>query len=249
MSPTLFNKIIDEIGISGSKIIPYFNNEPFLDPYFIERLKYIQKKCSNSMIEISTNMSLLNKSMQDKLQGIVIDDLRLSTFGFTSKTHKKIMPGISWNKVFDNLKSLSLNKTLRSNIRSLSLVMINYPDIDKNDIKLAKQFCKDNDIKFKLWGFLDRSGNVDLYSNNINNKKIIGCEYNRPIERMHITHTGKVVICCMDWKWNYVLGDLNNETIQNIWNSNKYNNIRKSIYDGFGAPKICLKCKLSISGK
>lgn len=248
MKGDLFRKIIDQIKNPwGTKIIPYFNNEPFLDPYFIDRLKYINKKCPGAEIEISTNVSMLDKVMQDKMLGIEIKDLRMSVFGFSSKTHKMIMRGLSWKSVLFNLKSVAINKKLRSNIGQLSLVMINYPGITNKDIESAKKFCIDHYIKFELWGFLDRSDNVKSYKNNIYNKNIIGCEQDRPLDRMHIRYDGKVVLCCMDWKSEYILGDLNKNSLQEIWDSVQYKKIRESIYLGRGnSPELCKKCKLAI---
>lgn len=248
MKKDLFEKIIDQIKNPwGVRIIPYFNNEPFLDPYFIDRLKYINKKCPGAEIEVSTNVSMLNKTMQDRMLGIEIKDLRMSVFGFSPRTHKRIMRGLSWNNVASNLRSIAVNKKLRSSIGQLSLVMIDYPGITQKDIELARKFCANHFIKFELWGFLDRSDNVKDYKNNIYKKNIIGCEQDRPLDRMHIRYDGKVVLCCMDWRSEYALGDLNKNSLQEIWDSAQYNNMRESIYSGKGnPPQLCKKCKLAI---
>ncbi|MEA3272596.1 MAG: SPASM domain-containing protein [Patescibacteria group bacterium] len=248
MSKDLFKKIIDQIKNPwGIKIIPYLNNEPFLDPYFIDRLKYINKKCPEAEIEISTNLSMLNEEMQNKMLGINIRDLRMSIFGFTEKTHKKAMPGILWKNVKQNLDLLVSNKKLRNSIGQLSIVMIDYPRISQKDIEIAKKFCEKNCIKFELWGFLDRSNNVKKYKNNIYKKQTAGCQQNRPLDRIHITYSGKVILCCMDWKSDYILGDLNKQTIQRVWDSTKYRKIRKRIYlKNEKSIALCKKCKLAL---
>lgn len=248
MKKSLFEKIINQIKTPwGIKIIPYFNNEPFLDPYFIDRLKYINKICPGSEIEISTNVSLLNGDVQNKLMGIEIRDLRMSVFGFTEKTHKKIMRGLSWEDVKMNLDAICSNKKLRNTIGQLSLVMVDYPGIRKKDVEMAKKFCEDNFIKFEFWGFFDRSDNVSKYKNNILKKNINGCEQSRPLDRMHIKYDGKVVLCCMDWRSQHVVGDLNKQTIQEVWDSKIYQDIRNNIYSqNKQAPMLCRKCKLAL---
>lgn len=250
MSDSLFKKIINEIAEVnnyGIKIIPYFNNEPFLDKKIIERIKYINKKCPNCEIELSTNLSLLGKNYQNKLAACKLKDLKLSVFGFSKITHENIMTGLNWDEVKTNLDDLCNNKKLRENIGQISLVMIDYPGLKSKDILLAKKYCKDNFIKFEFWGFLDRAGNVKKFNNNIDKKNIYGCEQHRPIERFHVLFDGRVVLCCMDWKLQYELGDVNKHSINQIWNSQKFKVIRKSIYGGGNnAPVLCKKCKLSI---
>lgn len=245
MSMKLFSRILTQLK-NTKRIIPYFNNEPFLDPLFIKRLKLIRKKCKNAKIEIATNVSLLDEEMQANLENIKIEELRLSIFGFTSETFSKIMKGLNWKKVKKNLDYLVRNKRLRQNIKDISIVMIDFPILTKKDKLLAKEYCKKYSLTFHLWGFLDRSGNVKNYSNNAFKNKIKCCEQDRPLKRMHITFDGKAVLCCMDWKQEYVLGDLNKESVKKVWNSNKYKDIRQKIYSSSSnAPLLCRRCKLS----
>jgi len=245
MEMDLFKKIIDQIDNPwGVKIIPYFNNEPFLDSLFIDRLNYIAEKCPEAEIEISSNVSLLNAKMQKKLIGIDIRDLRLSVFGFTKESHHSVMPGLDWNIVEKNLWLLAENKELRQSIGQVSIVMIDYSGIKKEDIELAKSFCKKHFIKFELWGFFDRGKNVKDYSNDVYRDSVVGCEQRRQQERMHIIFDGRVVLCCMDWKLEYVLGNLNQQSIKEVWDSNEYQKIRKDIHDN-NALELCKKCKLS----
>ncbi|MFA6594415.1 MAG: radical SAM/SPASM domain-containing protein [Candidatus Buchananbacteria bacterium] len=250
MTDELFKNIIGQIsreGGRGIRIIPYFNNEPFLDPQFIRRLKYINETCPNCEVEVSTNLSLLGSVKQKELIGCSIDDLRLSVFGFTKKTYEQIMPGLNWKITKRNLDLLCENKKLRMGIGQISLIMIDYPGLTRRDVDLAKKYCRDNSLKFELWGFMDRGGNVNKYSNHIFREKISGCEQNRTLERLHILFDGRVVLCCMDWRQQYVLGDLSKQTIKQVWNSKKFQTVRKAIHGGGKAvPEICKKCKLAL---
>lgn len=249
MSIDLFKKIIDQIKNPwGVRIIPYFNNEPLLDPFIFERLAYLNEKCPGSEIEISTNVSRLNEEMQSKLQLFTIKELRLSVFGFTDRSYRKVMPGLNWKETERNLVMLSKNKGLRSKIGQLSLVMIDYPEITQEDIVLAEDFCRENFIKFEFWGFFDRSGNVERFSNNINKELIFGCEQRRPLERIHINFRGDVVLCCMDWKWKHKLGNVSEVSLEEVWNSEVYNEYRQAIYNNGSETHtdLCRKCKLAL---
>ena len=247
MSRDLFLKILREIGEKDLLLIPYLNAEPFLDPLFFERLEQIRDSCKYVRVEISTNVSMLTPERIEQLSKYFIEDFRLSVFGFTPETHAKMMPGLKWEKIKSNLDYLVNHQKFRKNVGQLNLVMIYFPAVTEQDISLARAYCKKNGLKLNLWGFLDRAGNVPNYSNNISKENISGCSQNRPIERFHVSFDGKVILCCQDWKKEYILGDLNKNSIAEIWNSEEYREIREKIYNGMrSAPEICRRCILSI---
>ena len=60
---------------------------------------------------------------------------------------------------------------------------------------------------------------------------------------MHLAFepSGKVIPCCLTSSHNYFAGDLNTETIDEIWNSENMKNLRKDMIEG-REPKVCNKC-------
>ncbi len=243
----LFFKILKEIGERNLLLIPYLNAEPFLDPLFFERLEQIKDNCKKVRLEISTNVSLLTPERIEKLSKYPIDDLRLSVFGFTSETYAKMMPGLKWEMVKSNIDNLVHNKKIRKSTSKINVVMIYFSAVTKEDINLAQAYCRKHKLTLNLWGFLDRAGNVPNYSNNIYKEKVSGCSQNRPMERLHVSFDGKVILCCQDWKKEYVIGDLNKYSIAEIWNSEEYRYMRERIYNLTQPPlEICRRCILSI---
>lgn len=145
--------------------------------------------------------------------------------------HMAYTSKFEWNSILDGM----VNEGLAEH----KLVM-------KDDIRLARMYCEEHDVVFNLWGFLDRSANVKDYSNHIYRVHVFGCEQNRPAERIHITFTGEVILCCQDWSWNYRVGNVLESTIRDIWTSDLYEEHRTRIYSGTGnAPELCKRCKLS----
>ena len=248
MSMELFRRIIDQIEPSwGTRIIPYLNSEPLLDSLIFPRLRYVMERCPDSDVELSTNVSALNPVVQDKLSEVRLRELRLSVFGFTEKTHGSLMPGLRWHQVKRNLDHLVNNGSLRERIGQLSLVMIDHPLVTEEDMRLAKEYCDHHSVSYNFWGFLDRGRNVVRFSNDVYNLAVSGCEQRRPLERMHITFTGQVILCCQDWRWDNTIGNVREDTLLDIWNSEAYNRYRDAIYSGRGAaPELCKRCKLSL---
>ena len=57
-----------------------------------------------------------------------------------------------------------------------------------------------------------------------------------------ITNNGKVVPCCFDKEAKYVLGDLNENSISEIWFGDKYNEFRRTVLSGRRKIDICRNC-------
>jgi radical SAM protein with 4Fe4S-binding SPASM domain len=62
-----------------------------------------------------------------------------------------------------------------------------------------------------------------------------------PWVHLNFEPNGKVVPCCLTSHHNYFAGDLNTQTIDEIWNSDNMKNLRKQMIAG-EEPKICATC-------
>ncbi|MFW6056946.1 MAG: SPASM domain-containing protein [Chloroflexota bacterium] len=63
---------------------------------------------------------------------------------------------------------------------------------------------------------------------------------------MSVLHNGDVILCCNDWEHRLVVGNLHITSIRTVWNSERLNNIRRSIVSGQArsvAP--CSACSLA----
>jgi radical SAM protein with 4Fe4S-binding SPASM domain len=62
-----------------------------------------------------------------------------------------------------------------------------------------------------------------------------------PWMHLNFEPNGKVVPCCLTSHHNYFAGDLNTQSIEEIWNSDNMKNLRKQMING-ERPKICDTC-------
>ena len=159
MSSSLFFKFINELKtLNIKRIIPYLNNEPFIDKNYIDKVKIIRENCPNVEIEISTNASLLTENIMFELLKLNISELRLSVFGYYKKTYNKMMPNLTKNVVFENLHKLS--KIFKNANTKISIVMIDNGQIEEIEIQKMKNLATNLNFEFNKWGFLDRAKNV-----------------------------------------------------------------------------------------
>lgn len=244
MSDELFEKFLDDIEEDKLKrIIPYLNNEPFISSRYLDRVKKIRDRFKKLEIEISSNVSLIKESDMLEMKNLNITELRLSVFGYERETYKKMMPGLNYDITFKKLYMIS--EIMKDTSTIISIVMIDNGEIDEQEFINMELLCERLGFKFERWGFLDRSGNVAYKSNGVFNRKVCTCEQNRPLERMHILSDGRVIFCCQDWSHTLILGNIKENTIKEIWNGKKYQEVRDSLYDKQKeSPMICKRCKL-----
>ncbi|MBE5865472.1 MAG: radical SAM protein [Lachnospiraceae bacterium] len=63
-----------------------------------------------------------------------------------------------------------------------------------------------------------------------------------PFKQLVIRPTGEVSLCCNDALGKYTLGDLKVQTIAEVWNGEKYKDIREAVYKGRSTIEQCKYC-------
>ena len=256
MNQELLTKILTDIKNNKDKIkrvIPYYNNEPFLQKGFIDILRWFKVHTPNIEIEVSTNLSAFKKDIFSKiLQEELITDLRISFFGGDEDTYTKMMPGLKFKRSLKNLDEfLQLRDQYNPN-QNYEIIMVLEPslNIEKEAQSLQEHFPH-KQLNFRFFGYLDRVG-----SNGIENSKRInttedvtlkGCSLNRNTERLCIDVEGDIPLCSQDWFKRVNLGNLKTSTIQDIWDSKNKQYIDSIINGEIQTPPnfICRDCKLA----
>ncbi len=65
------------------------------------------------------------------------------------------------------------------------------------------------------------------------------CE--RPFNHLDIGFDGSILLCCQDWKFEEVMGKINEKSIMEVWCSKKYEKKRRDLL-GFKRTGLCAKC-------
>ena len=77
-------------------------------------------------------------------------------------------------------------------------------------------------------------------------KIIRGCS--TPLTTFNIMYNGDVILCCNDFSNKLILGNVNVLSINEIWNSKKYQKIREMLYNGeYKKISGCRTCSKVIS--
>lgn len=225
MAQDLYEKIIDEASRLPNLSIfhPMLTGEPFLDKRFIERLKLAREKLPGVQIEIYTNGSLLTNEVIYQLKDIPDMRLSISLNGLKPETREKVM---GLDDYWVVVQSFKLMEQLGIKYRA---TMVAYPEISQEEIHA---FIESGGfaIQYQSW-----AGEQYPYDR----RRWTSCP--RAINQMTVLYTGIVCLCCFDPFGEVNFGNLNNQTIEEIWNDSRHKEYQMMHKQGRGheMPRCC----------
>ncbi len=221
MDISLFKKIINEIGGKVDFIYLHFFGESLFHPKIEEIINYAGKK--GTTLSLSTNATILNEKNRKKIFNSNLDHLIISLDSLQKETYEKIRTGGDFQKTQENL-----------------MAFLDEYQEQKPDLNITIQAICLDENKPELESFVRCFQNIDGVHVTLKNYHSFanqmapgpkGTPMNshlciEPWRGMVITWDGRVVPCCNDYDCKCVLGNANDLTIQEIWNSPEYQHFR-----------------------
>lgn len=251
MELDLFKKIIDECHHFRKyckNIVLQWMGEPLLDPTFFEKVKYANQK-NSFFVSIYSNGSLLTPANCQKLIESGIDKIIFSADGATKESYESVRVGLSYEKVVEGIKSLAnLKKKLNAKTPKIVVRMTMTPS-NVGEINLFKKTWKgiaDNCYikNMHVWGGETIDKDLVEYSYQHTKEQhgqFIPCFY--LWKTMVVAQDGRVALCCIDADIQEEVGNLNKETIYEVWHGQKLKRVREMHLSGNMAKiPICQKC-------
>jgi len=258
MNDKLFNKILFDLkGHTTKKICLYSLNEPLTDEKLEERLQLLSMNFPTSMLEISTNMSLCTTDRAKQILDIFSKhpsdtEIWISHQRINKESFERIM-GLDYEKTLDNIINLiKLNDgRVRIKIRGLGSSRdekIRYFTPEEYTEYWVEIFDKNNLNLTNIW--IDSYG---TFHNRAGNVKLEGWKYQKSfglhpdcyrLKNLHVDNEGLVVACCMDYEREEAYGDMNKQTIRDVFYSKEYDRFVNMAKGNISSPDdfICKKC-------
>ena len=94
---------------------------------------------------------------------------------------------------------------------------------------------------------MDRAGHLEVgLKPPAREAKLCGCDNlgSRPLQHLHVTPHGKCVLCCEDYDEKYVVGDLNESTVEEVLTGDRVATLRRWVYGLEESPDdfLCRGC-------
>lgn len=257
-----FRKTINEVHKELLYLIFYFQGEPFLNPDFLEMVKYASDK--KIYTATSTNAHYLTDDVARKTVESGLDRLIISIDGTTQEVYQQYRVGGKLDKVLEGAKNIiKWKKALHSKTPFVffQFLVVKPNEHQVNDIKrLAKEVGVD-EVRFKtaqVYNFETDPNNlipaIDKFSRY---KKNTDGTYraknklaNRCWKMQHanvITWDGLVVPCCFDKDATHQLGNLRTQSFKEIWHNDNYKQFRTELMKGRKNIDICANCSEGVS--
>lgn len=227
-------------------IVLYHGGEPMLNKNFFEMVR--RSKQMAKFVKTVTNGSRLDEKTIEKVIDSGIDQIEISLDGTSAEENNFIRTNpldMTFEVISERIKLL-IN---RRNERGLSLPKVY---ISNTQIPETEEDVSNNPQPPK---YLTEAFNK--VSDDVNYKpnwalvwpgmplKILGrpdsnfCDH--VVNTIVIRSNGDIVVCCYDLVSKLPMGNIHEQSLQEIWNSKKYQGLRKSI-DGYNPPELCKGC-------
>jgi radical SAM protein with 4Fe4S-binding SPASM domain len=251
MDDALISGLLDECARHRDQvksIEPYLNNEPFLDPRFLDVLRGIRDRLRCN-IEVSTNASVFDGDLvQAVLDERLIDDLRISIFGATKATYETIMVKMRWERVLANVERYRQRWVELGRPNRTRIVFVHNPQLHPPDeVERVRELWAQSGFELIIWEQLDRAGNNRTLLHQLRRGQIVGCKGGYMRDRVVIMFNGDVLLCCQDWARQVVIGRVGQRSLEEVWNSPERRRAAAAIYASSGtAPDLCSRCEMAM---
>jgi radical SAM protein with 4Fe4S-binding SPASM domain len=252
----LFKNTIDQLQSTLSYLVFYFQGEPYLHPQFLDLVGYASSR--KIYTATSTNAHYLNDEMAKRTIQSGLDRLIISIDGTTQESYESYRIGGKLDRVIEGTKNIIRWK---KELKSLTpFVVFQFLVVRQNEHQvdavraLAKEIGVDH-VALKTAQIYDYENGSELiptidkysrYKKNDDGKYSIKNELlNHCWKMWHscvITWDGKIVPCCFDKDAHYVMGNLQDQSFKEIWQSDQYNSFRASLLRSRSEIEMCRNC-------
>jgi len=235
MTVDLFKKIVDEcaeLGITHVRMHNY--GEAFMDRRLVEKVKYAKDKGIKEVGMIS-NGSLITEPVARGMIDAGLDAINISVDASGKEVFEATRIGLNYDKVIANIERLI-------RLRGAS---------GKRRPKLILSFVRQNNSAdeqafIEHWrSIADKIHITDLHNwaGTLNTESDVNYPCYRPWLTFTVLWDGRVSLCCADFDGRTILGNLNTQSIAEVWNAETYRQVRREHLES-GGPDVCRACDL-----
>lgn len=257
LQSNFFRDTIDQLHKDVFYLIFYFQGEPYLNPEFLDMVKYASSK--KMYTATSTNAHYLTDANARRTIESGLDRLIISIDGTTQEVYEQYRVGGKLEKVLEGARNVvKWKKELKS---STPFIIFQFLVVKPNEHqleevkKLAKEVGVDQ-VRFKTAQVYDYENDphsliptiarYSRYRKNKNGKTVVKNNLDNHCWRLWhapvITWDGLVVPCCFDKDADHKMGDLKSKNFREVWQNPSYRQFRKDILQGRGNIDICANC-------
>lgn len=250
-----FKIVIDKIASHCNTLIFYFMGEPFANPASYDMIKYAKSR-GIPFITTCTNGDLVNP---EKLINSGIDEVSFQIGGITKETHSRYRINSNLERVLKNLaQTVKLKKERNTKIHIVcGFILMRH---NENEVIAFKNKMKELGVDEAVvidpcvrtieqaHEMLPTDTAHWLYDPIALNEGILRPKIVPKNEcpwlyySLTIQVSGNVVPCCRDARGNYIMGNILEQDLMEIWNGEKFKKFRNMINTNQNKINLCKLC-------
>jgi radical SAM protein with 4Fe4S-binding SPASM domain len=252
-----FRDTIDQLHKDVFYLIFYFQGEPYLNPAFLDMVKYASGK--GMYTATSTNAHYLTDENARKTVESGLDRLIISIDGTTQEVYQQYRVGGKLDKVIEGARNIvKWKKELKSRT---PFIFFQFLVVKPNEHQLeeVKQLAKEvgvDQVRFKTAQVYDYENDphqliptlskYSRYKKDKEGRTVVKNSLNNHCWRLWhapvITWDGLVVPCCFDKDAQHQMGDLKGKSFREVWTDKNYRRFRNDVMKGRANIDICANC-------
>ncbi len=246
MPTEVYENIVDQLSayrdtIEGVSMINY--NEPTVDKRFLDQVRCLKR--AGLPPAVLTNGSGLTPDRIDailEMGGVQFLSVNMSTLDRDRYQR---------DRGADHLRAVLRNLDYLKDLPvapQMELVVLGTGSEDHHrDFREISERFAGSRLEVKFYEVMDRAGYLQIGLRPAQPlPKLCGCENlgSRPLQHLHITPRGNCVLCCEDYDEHYEIGNVNENTIEEILTGPKIALLRRWVYGVEESPAgfMCRKC-------
>lgn len=247
MPLSLYQKIIEDSVEVGIKMVGLHNySEPLLDSLIFDRVEFAKSK--GMYVAFSSNGTLLTTEKKEQIVDSGLDEIYFSFDGASKEVYERIRVGAQFEKVVASINELIAYKKRRKIQKPRILISCvvqkeNYLQMRQLPKKLRELFKGVDAIGMQV---VDPRRDKSAL---LPKRRVAGTKMSRVYPcafvwtYLMVLSSGDVVPCCIDYDGSIILGNLNKQSIEEIWNSEEFKNMRALHLNRRGEMiKLCQDC-------
>jgi MoaA/NifB/PqqE/SkfB family radical SAM enzyme len=252
MSFTLFAKLMRECSrypeLKSANM--FLMNEPLMDPQIVARVNFAKDHNPETAVNIWSNGCNLTEAMSRDLINSRLDAIGVSIHAMWPETYRQLTGRGDFERVLRRVtRFVELRNRMRPDLRvDIRLVGVRQ-FLSPDEVDEAVEYWNQYGISGveSLLGHVNRAGNLPgTYQ--VLHRKIRGCGDRMPYHMAAVLYTGDVVLCCMDWRQEQVLGNIKEQSLASIWRGDRRREAMARIQGDLDSPSdfLCKRCEESI---
>jgi organic radical activating enzyme len=245
-----YHRLIQEIATLGIRNITlYTHGEPLLYPHLSLAVEIAKGR--GLTVSISTNGNLLDEKLGRALLQAGLDVLRYSIEGATKASYEKIRIGGDFDHLLANMQQF---KRLRDQLGAKTAIHLNTIVMAETEPELKVFIYRYSPLVDSMHFSVlsNQAGSYALFDNNSiipslrREKSPCGLLWKTFIVNWDLTATA----CCVDFHGDILVGNLREQSIQEIWLGERYQHFRDLHRRGlYGEMPLCGNCNSNAVSK